>query len=65
MFEPRSTEALIEAIEKFIAIPYEQKREMGVAGRRKVEKEFNRQVIVEAYMNAIDRVFLGTPEQGA
>lgn len=65
MFEPRSTEALVNAIEQFIAVPYEKKRAMGLAGRKKVEKEFNRQVIVEAYMNAIDRVFLGTPEQGA
>jgi len=56
MFEPRSTDALVEAIEKFIAIPYEKKREMGLAGRKKVEKEFNRQVIVEAYMRAIERV---------
>ncbi len=56
MFEPRSTEALSTAIEKFVAIPYEKKREMGLAGRKKVEKEFNRQVIVEAYMRAIERV---------
>jgi galacturonosyltransferase len=55
MFEPRSTDALVEAIEKFIAIPYEKKREMGLAGRKKVEKEFNRQVIVEAYMRAIEK----------
>jgi galacturonosyltransferase len=55
MFEPRSTDALVEAIEKFIAIPYEKKREMGLAGRKKVEKEFNRQVIVEAYMQAIEK----------
>jgi galacturonosyltransferase len=57
MFEPRSTDALVEAIEKFIAIPYEKKREMGLAGRKKVEKEFNREVIVEAYMKAIEKEF--------
>jgi hypothetical protein len=28
---------------------------MGLAGRKKVEKEFNRQVIVEAYMRAIEK----------
>ncbi|WP_321300394.1 glycosyltransferase family 4 protein [uncultured Sphaerochaeta sp.] len=56
MFEPRSTEALSKAIEKFVTIPYEKKREMGLAGRKKVEKEFNRQVIVEAYMRAIEKV---------
>lgn len=53
MFEPRSQDALIEAIEKFIALPYEEKIAMGTAGRKKVEKEFDRTLIVQHYMKAV------------
>lgn len=56
MFAPRSTEALMEAIEKFIQLPYEKKIAMGKAGRKKVEDEFDRKLIVEAYVNAIEQV---------
>ncbi len=44
---------LIEKIEKFIALPYEKKRAMGLAGRSKVEKEFDRQIVVEAYVREL------------
>lgn len=54
MFEPRSTEALVEAIEKFIKLPYEEKIAMGLAGRKKVEREFDRTLIVKAYMKAVE-----------
>lgn len=40
-------------IEQFIQIPYERKREMGLAARRKVEREFDRQMVVDAYLKEI------------
>ena len=40
-------------IEQFVALPYEQKREMGLAARRKVEKEFDRNIVVRAYLDEI------------
>jgi len=57
MFEPRSEFALIEAIEAFIALPYDKKEAMGLAGRKKVEREFDRRLIVKAYMNAVYAAF--------
>lgn len=53
MIAPKSTRSLVEAIEKFIHLPYDQKIQMGIAGRKKVEAEFNRQIVVEAYLMAI------------
>ena len=44
---------LIEKIEKFIALPYEEKRQMGLNGRAKVEKEFDRQIVVRKYFEEI------------
>lgn len=50
----KDTEDLIKQIEKFIALTYEQKKAMGLAGRAKVEREFDRQIVVQKYMDEID-----------
>lgn len=55
-FEAKSTESLIEAIEKFIELPYEEKEKMGVLGRQKMENEFDRQQVVDAYMEEIENI---------
>lgn len=44
---------LFTQIEKFLALPWEQRRDMGLAARRKVEKEFDRQIVVDAYLQEI------------
>lgn len=53
-FEPRSVNSLVDAIERFITLPYEQKVAMGLAGRKKMEREFDRQIVVDAYMREIE-----------
>ncbi len=53
-FEPKNVESLCEAIEKFAALPHEQKREMGKAGRKKMEEQFNRQIVVDKYLEQIN-----------
>lgn len=45
---------LIKKIEEFIALSHEEKMNMGLAGRAKVEKEFDRQIIVEKYMQELE-----------
>lgn len=57
-FEPKSTESLIKTIEKFIDLPYEQKEQMGILGRKKIEKEFNREKVVDTYILEIDNLKL-------
>ena len=54
--EARSAESLTEAVERFIALTWEQKRLMGENGRNKVEKEFDSQIVVKAYLDAIARI---------
>ena len=44
---------LIEKIEKFLALPWEKRRDMGLAGRAKVEREFDRQIVVEKYLKEL------------
>jgi len=55
-FEPRSVEDLTEKLIKFIELPYEKKKAMGIAGRRKVEKEFDRNIVIDAYMEEINNI---------
>lgn len=44
---------LIEKIEKFLSLPWEEQKNMGLAGRAKVECEFDRQIVVEKYIGEI------------
>lgn len=50
----RDANDLIDKIEMFIRLPYEKKREMGLAARRKVEREFDRNIVVKAYLDSIN-----------
>ena len=49
----RDSEDVIEKIEYFLAMPYEQKRQMGISARKKVEREFDRKIVVKAYLEEI------------
>ena len=54
--EAKSTQSLIDAIEKFLSLSYEEKEKMGKAGRIKMEKCFDRQIVVEAYIKEINEI---------
>lgn len=51
----QNSEELIKKVEKFIQMPYEEKVKMGLEGRKKVEKEFDRNIVVNAYMKEIKK----------
>lgn len=46
-------QAVLQAVEKFLDLTWEQKKEMGLAARAKVEKEFDREIVVTAYLEQI------------
>lgn len=52
----RDSQDLIAKIEKFITLTHEQKQKMGEAGRAKVEKEFDRQIVVNAYLKELENI---------
>lgn len=45
---------LIDKIERFLKLSNEEKKQMGLYGRAKVEKEFNRQIIVRKYLEEVE-----------
>ena len=44
---------LIAKIERFLALEPERRRQMGLAGRAKVEREFDRKIVIEKYMGEL------------
>ena len=55
-FEARNCKNLIHVIERFIKLPYEKKIEMGKIGRKKMEKEFDRQIVINKYIQEISGI---------
>ncbi|MFF2286142.1 glycosyltransferase family 4 protein [Peribacillus butanolivorans] len=56
IFEPKNTRDLVEKIETFIQLSFESKMKMGHNSRKKVEKEFDRNIVVNAYMEKINQI---------
>lgn len=52
----QDTQDLIRIIEKFLKLSHQEKAELGISGRRKVERLFDRQIVVDAYMSEINGV---------
>lgn len=46
--------AVLHAVEKFMSLSTEQRQEMGLSGRAKVEREFDRQIVVRQYWNVME-----------
>lgn len=52
----KDTANLVSILERFIQLPYNLKKTMGMNARRKVEHEFDRQLVVEAYLKEIEKI---------
>lgn len=46
---------LIDKIEAFLQLSWQQRRDMGIAGRAKVEQEFDRKIVIQKYLNEIQK----------
>lgn len=54
--EMRNAESLSAAMEAFLALAEDEKAEMGRRGRRKMEREYDQRIVIEAYRAAIRRL---------
>ena len=52
-FAPQDAGSLEEALERFLRLPYEKRREMGLCSRRFVEERFDRNFVVAAYLEEL------------
>lgn len=58
MVECHDVEGLKNKVEKFINLPNKEKKMMGLNGRKKVEKQFDRRIVVDAYLQEIGGILL-------
>lgn len=56
LVEERDTQGLFDQIEKFLSMSVEARAEMGRKARAKMECEFDRQIVVDAYLDEIDKI---------
>lgn len=55
IYEKGNVSDLVNKIEKFISLTNEEKKQMGLLGREKMLKEFDRKIVIEAYKKIIER----------
>lgn len=55
-FKVKNVDDLVATLTKFIELPYEEKKKMGLAGRKKIEAEFDRNIVVNAYLEEINYI---------
>ena len=52
-FRARDAEDLTRALKQFIGLPYSQKERMGLAGRKKMETNFDRRLVIDRYLQEV------------
>lgn len=55
-FTPGKAQELIGAMKKFLSLSDEEREKMGQAGRKKMEKEFDRRLVTAAYVEEAERI---------
>lgn len=55
-FEPKDVDSLKQALITFLELPHEEKMKMGVVGRKKVETQYDRRIVIETYKNKIKQL---------
>ncbi len=51
---PKDVDDLVEKMLLFVSLSKEQQREMGKSGRRKMEKEFDEQIVIYRYLSVLN-----------
>ncbi len=51
----KDSQDLIEKVEKFLKLSVDERKAMGLAGRAKVEKEFDRKIVIHKYLEEVNR----------
>jgi galacturonosyltransferase len=63
LFEPKNETSLIKTIEKFLSQNESNRIKMGIASRQKVEKSFDRNLVIDAYLEEIAKILKSKKER--
>lgn len=55
-FKEKSAEKLTDSLKHFIELDYDKKADMGMAARKKITREFDRNIVVNAYINELETI---------
>lgn len=55
-FKVKDKDALLESMRKFMKLSKEEQKEMGIKGRQHIEKNFDRKLVVDIFINEIQEV---------
>ena len=55
----KDADDLTEKILAFLSLPWDVRKDMGLAGRIKIEKEFDRRIVIDRYLTEFNEVFNG------
>jgi galacturonosyltransferase len=55
-FNVKDAQDTIRAVEKFLTLSYEEKRQMGILGRKKMENQFDRNIVISKYLEKLGEV---------
>lgn len=50
----QNEKALVQALDDFMNLTWEERQRMGLAGRQKMEREFDRQIVAQKYIEVLD-----------
>ena len=56
LVKEKASQDLIQKMRQFMKLRWEVRRDMGLAGRTKVENEFDRKIVVQKYLEYIQRI---------
>lgn len=56
IYEGGNVDALVSTIERFLALPNTQRKDMGEKGRKRMEDNFSRKIVIKAYKEEIERL---------
>ena len=49
-------QAVLQAVAKFLKLTWQQRKDMGLAARAKMEKEFDREIVVNAVLERVKKI---------
>lgn len=55
LFDTGNARSLINKVQKFLELDFQAKKQMGLAGRKKVEEEFDRRIVVDIYLKEVEK----------
>lgn len=56
IYEGGNVDALVQSIERFLALPNIQRKQAGELGRKRMEEKFSRKIVINAYLEEIRNI---------